>query len=491
VTRAVALLAGLALALLLLPAGAQAATVSVSTVGVQMFEPHTGDFTVIQSTFTYTAAAGEANAPALTFTADHRVLTIQDPGAVIAAGTGCAPGVAGEVRCEVPPGSTPVSVKLALGDGDDVLAPFAGAPPGFPAIDAGPGADTVDVVSGTVEGGEGDDVLRGSVGPATLKGGPGADTITGGSAEDAVYGGPGADRLDGGAGRDFVYFDEAQAPVTVDLTQPGPAGTAAEPDDIRNFEGAAGGAGADLLRGDDGDNFFIGGGGDDLIEGRGGNDTIDVGPGADRALGGDGNDELVNGVFVAAGEADTLEGGAGDDVLRDLSTGAVLLGGPGADTLDFQQGARRADGGAGNDRIAAFELRGSSVFIRCGAGSRDVISGLRAATLVPPDCELIAVDRFEDARVRARVRLRGSRLIVPIADICASSTCRMTITVRVAGRTVAARVRRLRTRVGRTLTIRLSPAARRRVAAAARVRVDYRAREALRPFAMTVRPTRG
>src|SRR5207253_835437 len=62
-TRRAALLAGLALALLLSPAAAQASTASVSTVAVQMFEPHTGDFTVNESTFTYTAAGGEVNAP--------------------------------------------------------------------------------------------------------------------------------------------------------------------------------------------------------------------------------------------------------------------------------------------------------------------------------------------------------------------------------------------------------------------------------------------
>jgi hypothetical protein len=489
-TRRAALLAGLVLALALSPAAAQAATVSVSTVAVQMFEPHTGDFTVNESTFSYTAADGEVNAPLLTFAAERRVLTVQDLGAVLVPGSGCTGDGAGGVRCEVPAGASPVGVRIALGDGDDVLAPFEG--PGIPRIDAGAGNDTIDVAFGTVDGGDGDDVLRGTAGEVTFNGGPGADTITGGPGADAVHGGPGADVLDGGAGRDIVYFDEAQAPVTVDLTsQPGPAGTAAEPDEIRNFDGAAGGAGADVLRGDAGDNTLLAGDGDDLVEGRGGRDLLDTGAGADRALGGDGDDELVNSNFVPAGEADMLDGGAGDDVVRDLSNGAIMLGGPGADTLDFLNGARRADGGAGNDRLSVIDTTGSSASIHCGSGTRDIVDGLRQTTVVPPDCEFVAEDNISDPTVRASVRLRGSRLIVPVADVCDSTTCRVRITVRVAGRAVVRRVERLRTRVGRTLTIRLTPAARRRVAAAARVRVEYRITGALRPYSLTVRLRRG
>jgi hypothetical protein len=137
------------------------------------------------------------------------------------------------------------------------------------------------------------------------------------------------------------------------------------------------------------------------------------------------------------------------------------------------------------------DARVSSASIHCGSGPRDIIDGLRQTTLVPPDCEFVAEDSFSDPTVRASVRLRGSRLIVPVADVCDSTLCRVRITVRVGGRAVVTRAKRLRTRVGRTLTLRLSPAARRRVAAAARVRVDYRIPGALRPYSLTVRPRRG
>jgi hypothetical protein len=413
-------------------------------------------------------------------------VTIRDPGAAITPGAGCADNGGGEVRCDAP--VTP-SITIDLGDGDDVIAGFESQSAPVK-VDAGPGADAVDLVAGTADGGLGDDLLRATARSATLNGGAGSDVLLGGPAADTLDGGAGSDRLDGGGGSDTVSWAGETLPVTADLAVPGTADTAAEPDDVRNFENANGGAGADVLRGTGAINVLHGGMGDDVLEGRDGNDALEGSFGADHLLGGGGDDELVNAGYVAAGESDTLEGGDGADVLRNLSKGSVMLGGAGDDTLDFPAGATRADGGAGNDQLVAFELDSSSAFMHCGAG-RDRVTGLGADTLVPADCEFLFDDDFSRPTVSTRVVLRGAALRIPVPALCSGTArCRVRIAVRAGGRTVAGVVRALRPRAGQTLTIRLGPAARRRIARTGRVRLDYRTPDALRPLQMTVRARR-
>jgi len=95
----------------------------------------------------------------------------------------------------------------------------------------------------TLNGGEGDDVLKGGAGADTLNGGAGNDMLDGGAGNDDLFGGDGNDVLKGGAGNDRLV----------------------------------GGAGADQLDG---------GAGDDVLDG--GNDEVkDVvvgGPGRDTFL---------------------------------------------------------------------------------------------------------------------------------------------------------------------------------------------------------------
>jgi Ca2+-binding RTX toxin-like protein len=479
-----ALLAGLAIALLL-PDSALGATASVATRPGDTFTG--GQLTATTAGFAYVAGEGEANAPVLTLSEDGRSVTVRDAGAVITPGEGCTGDGAAEVRCE-----TPVAprITIELGDGDDVLAGFESQNASV-RVDAGPGADTVDLVQGTATGGDGDDLLRATARATTLSGGAGSDVILGGPAGDVVDGGPGSDRLDGGAGSDMVSWRAERRPVTVDLSRPGPAGTAGEPDDVRDFEDATGGRGADLLRGTGAANTLTGLGGADALRGGGGDDTLDGGLGADRLVGGSGDDELVNVAYGAAGERDTLDGGRGDDRLGSLSGGSVMRGGPGDDTLDFPAGARRADGGAGNDRLIAFELDGSSSFVRCGAG-RDRVTGLEADTLVPADCELLFDDDSRRPTVSTRVLLRGRSLRIPVPALCSGrGRCRISVALRAGSRRIAGVVRALRPRPGQTMTIRLGTTARGRIRRAGRVRLDYRAGGASRPVRMTVRPRPG
>ena len=108
-------------------------------------------------------AAGETNDLRASITG--ATITLTDPGATIAAGTGCVTGAdTHTVRC----GGTALSA--ALGAGDDIAT-----------------------VVGALA--------------ARLDGGAGADTLTGGDANDTVDGGAGADVLAGGAGADVISGD--------------------------------------------------------------------------------------------------------------------------------------------------------------------------------------------------------------------------------------------------------------------------------------------
>ena len=395
-----------ALGALLAPAAALGATAGVTTRTETVPGDKGPDTTVLRADFLYTAAPGEANRVVLSLAG--RVLTVTDAGAAIVAGAGCEPVAPAGVRCTAPAGTTPSYrgdvVAVALGDGDDELAATDDGHWGL-GVEAGPGADRVALGAGTVRGGDGDDVLRFSGrsglldgGPGadvleggagsesgTLIGGPGDDVLQGGGGSESLAGGPGRDRIDGGAGSDTVGFTEATDPVTVDLGRPGPAGTAAEPDDVRNVEGAIGGQGDDVLRGTDAANALSGAAGRDLLVAGAGDDALDGGEGADRVLGGRGADEILE-PYEAQGAADRLEGGAGDDRIYTPSAGATLLGGAGKDSLEFSSsGAAWVDGGAGDDSLEGSDLRTDRLRARCGRG-RDTIFNLDGGTPIPADC---------------------------------------------------------------------------------------------------------
>ena len=114
------------------------------------------------------------------------------------------------------------------------------------------------------------------------------------------------------------------------------------------IENARGGAGNDLLVGNDGANILQGdpfdvAGATDHLSGLGGNDTLLGGGGDDSVDGGDGNDTLFGdndpfaqdqGNFASGG--DILSGGAGDDVLAGGEGNNTYDGGDGFDTVSYQ-----------------------------------------------------------------------------------------------------------------------------------------------------------
>lgn len=118
---------------------------------------------------------------------------------------------------------------------DDVVSPIYGVfDPNFLArvnnieqVNAGGGNDIVDFTSTrftygdiVINGGAGNDWVRGAMGDDTLHGEDGNDSlygmmghdsITGGEGNDVLYGGEGNDRLDGGDGNDVLYGGDGEA----------------------------------------------------------------------------------------------------------------------------------------------------------------------------------------------------------------------------------------------------------------------------------------
>jgi Ca2+-binding RTX toxin-like protein len=189
-------------------------------------------------------------------------------------------------------------------------------------------------------GGEGNDTLDGAGGSDTLFGDAGDDSLVGGEGDDTMQGSTGDDVYSGGEGVDTAdYSDRDPAAeeggvsfhISIDdLADDGLVTTAgqAEHDNVHtDVENVIGSQGADLITGSDADNVIdgqagddtiFGGIGDDALFGGEGNDSLEGEGGFDQLTGEAGNDTLNGGddddqFFNADGEADTLDGGAGDN----------------------------------------------------------------------------------------------------------------------------------------------------------------------------------
>ncbi|MCB9737479.1 MAG: hypothetical protein H6745_33280 [Deltaproteobacteria bacterium] len=283
---------------------------------------------------------------------------------------------------------------------------------------SGDDAITGSDVSNTLKGGDGDDTLNGGAGNSSdctldvdvLDGGNGDDTFSAGAAADC------GDTYVCGAGSDVVTYGSRTNPLVIDIDNTADDGEASELDNVKtDCEKVIGGSGddtitgstaADILDGGDGDDTLNGGAGDDtfiagaaddggdVMNGGAGVDTVDYSARTgdltitlciasnvtgdsdvgDCATHNDGlaseEDQIINCEHIIAGDgadditgassADTLEGGAGDDII-DGGGGAdnifgdddddTLTGGDGDDYIDGGAGTNTADGEGGDGDI--------------------------------------------------------------------------------------------------------------------------------------------
>jgi hypothetical protein len=271
--------AALAAAAVAVPASASASTVMLAPGDEETA-------TIIE----YRATGGEANKLDVTVAADGRTAEVSDAGAgAITPGANCAAQNAKKVTCTAPPGAPRIlQVDAELQDGNDTFD-VAGA---GSAVDGGVGNDTL-------RGGELADLMRGGTGTDTLRGNAGPDTLFDGDVPGQSVN---KDTLDGGADVDFVAYSDRTAGVTVDLTAASGNGEPGENDEIEGIENVSGGHGDDIIRGDAGPNILQGADGNDTVEARDGNDVVFTSTG---------NDTIVGGAGV-----DDLESGEGDDTIR-------------------------------------------------------------------------------------------------------------------------------------------------------------------------------
>jgi Ca2+-binding RTX toxin-like protein len=355
---------------------------------------------VIGSTLTFTANAGEAN--------DVTVIwgDVHDNGANLTAGSGCSTVDANSVSCTDPF----TAVSVSLGDGHDQLQAFLNAPA---TVNAGSGNDIVFGANmPTVLHGEGgNDQLTSNYFGSTLDGADGNDTIQGGGG-GTVDGGAGDDTLSGGqfdfvdgeGGADTfsclpyagctVDYSARSNPVTV--TEDGVAddGEAGENDNVQEGIGdILGGSGNDHITGASvlftstikgngggdvlsltGQGRIEGGPGNDQLTGSQYNDQLDGGTGADVMDGGDGVDladygSRTNAVVLNLGDALANDGESGEND-KDLNFENILTG-SGNDTANGGAANEQLDGGAGGDTLNGGE--GNDFFVY-GPGD-DVLNG--------------------------------------------------------------------------------------------------------------------
>lgn len=194
--------------------------------------------------------------------------------------------------------------RIVGSDHDDVLT----GGHGNDTLEGGKGNDWLAGGAGAdhLIGGDGDDVLVGYLGVGDpgadkadiLEGGAGNDVLQGDGGSDRLYGGDGDDLLIGGAGADLLHGDEGidtaiyAYAVTVDLAAGKGYGGDAESDGLVGIENVISGGYADRLYGDNRANGLYAGEGNDILDGRGGNDLLQGGLGRDTITGGTGADEL-------------------------------------------------------------------------------------------------------------------------------------------------------------------------------------------------------
>ena len=225
--------------------------------------------------------------------------------------------------------------------------------------------------------------VTGGSGADTLSGDALANTLLGGAGDDTLKGAGGADIIDGELGIDTVLFTNETLAVVLTLNGAADAtatigGVAA--DVVRNVENVVGGAGNDILTGDNLVNLLDGGAGDDILNGGFGKDVMDGGSGIDTAN----YASLTAAVGVAvtlAGASNAIVsiGGIADDTVRNIEN---LIGGQGVDNLVGDALANMITGGGGKDILeggggidtVVYSDQTKSVVVTLNAGTYATVS---------------------------------------------------------------------------------------------------------------------
>ncbi|HEY8355976.1 MAG TPA: hypothetical protein VIL30_00840 [Ramlibacter sp.] len=224
------------------------------------------------------------------------------------------------------------------------------------------------------QGADGTDRL---IGIEAVRGSNFHDVLTGNDDDNWLRGLRGNDNLNGGEGSDWADYRDALGGVSVNLGLATNQATGADgTDQLVSIEHLRGGRLADMLVGNDGDNFLRGLQGNDTLDGAAGGDWADyreaagavsVNLATGRASGADGTDTLSNIERVRGSlHNDVITGSVVDNVLRGLAGNDRLDGGGGFDVADYSEAAsgvkvnlalasNQATGGDGTDQLLDIE----------------------------------------------------------------------------------------------------------------------------------------
>lgn len=229
--------------------------------------------------------------------------------------TGTEPSLppASEPSSSAPPPSEPASPEPPASDAGSQAPEFPGpSGPSAPAAPSAPGS--------VMNGGNGVDIMFGTIGNDLMNGGNGTDLLFGFMGDDTLNGGNGTDILLGFLGNDVLNGGNG-ADILIDL--------------FGGNDTLKGGNGTDLLFAGSGNDVLYGDNGSDLLFGGADDDVLYGGNGSDWLFGGSGNDVLNGG----KGD-DWLMGGTGNDLYQGYGSGGngndlILDEGGAADVLDL------------------------------------------------------------------------------------------------------------------------------------------------------------
>ena len=290
------------------------------------------------------------------------------------------------------------------------------------------GNDTIDAssikagqVKLTLNGGDGDDVIKGSAGDDLVFGGRGNDTALLGAGNDTFVWNPGDgnDTVEGQAGMDTLLFNGANVSENIDISANGSrarlarnvANIVMDLNGVENIQvNALGGAdnitvndltGTDVsqvnldLGGNDGqaDTVVINAtNGDDVITVTNNNGVITVSGLAEDVtikgfdandrivINGLGGDDVIEASGIGTGILLTANGGDGDDVLVGGPGNDILTGGAGDDVLLGGAGQDVLDGGPGNNVV--IQDSGFSFLTPAATADSASMSGAASAALL-------------------------------------------------------------------------------------------------------------
>lgn len=202
-----------------------------------------------------------------------------------------------------------------------------------------------------LDGGGGEDIIRGGQGQDSIYGGDQDDTLLGGigtsDAGDFIFGGSGLDSISGAGGTDELFGESDNDTIYAFVK-----GT--DRDDGGNL--IDGGDDNDSLLGSLGGDTMLGRNGRDRILGAAGSNVICGGGHIDEILGGTGSDR-ING----EGEEDVIRGGLGNDYIWGDDGADEIHGDEGDDFIDGEQGADGLYGESGNDRIVDVDVSNTGI----------------------------------------------------------------------------------------------------------------------------------